>query len=67
VSLADAADFRLHRMDLQREQVDRLGAELPLPQLHLPYLFNADLGPDDLEVIAAALLDGVRALEAAPS
>ena len=66
-SLAEAADFRLHRMELQREQVDRLGAELPLPQLHLPYLFNADLGPDDLEVIAAALLDGVRALEAAPS
>jgi anion-transporting ArsA/GET3 family ATPase len=66
-SLAAAADFRLHRMALQREQVDRLAAELPLPQLRLPYLFNADLGPDDLEVLAAALLDGVRALEAAPS
>jgi hypothetical protein len=54
-------------MDLQREQIDRLAAELPLPQLHLPYLFNADLGPDDLELLAEALLDGVRSLEAAPS
>jgi anion-transporting ArsA/GET3 family ATPase len=66
-SLAEAADFRRHRMALQREQVDRLAAELPLPQLRLPYLFNADLGPDDLEVLAAALLDSVRALEAASS
>ena len=66
-SLAEAADFRLHRMELQREQVDRLAAELPLPQLRLPYLFNADLGPDELELLAGALLDGVRALEAAPS
>ncbi|MEY2435570.1 MAG: hypothetical protein QOF97_406 [Acidimicrobiaceae bacterium] len=66
-SLAEAADFRRHRMDLQREQIDRLAAELPLPQLHLPYLFNADLGPDDLELLAEALLDGVRSLEAAPS
>ncbi|MEY2591646.1 MAG: hypothetical protein QOJ67_3630 [Acidimicrobiaceae bacterium] len=66
-SLAEAADFRRHRMDLQREQIDRLAAELPLPQLHLPYLFNADLGPDDLELLAEALLDGVRSQEAAPS
>jgi anion-transporting ArsA/GET3 family ATPase len=64
-SLAAAADFRVHRMALQREQVERLGAELPLPQLHLPYLFNADLGQEDLEVIADALLDGVRSLQAA--
>jgi anion-transporting ArsA/GET3 family ATPase len=66
-ALAEAASFRLHRMELQREQVERLGAELPLPQLHLPYLFNADLGPDDLDVIAGALLDGVRSLEPAAS
>ena len=45
----------------------RLASELPLPQLHLPYLFNADLGPDELDVIAGALLDGVRSLEAAAS
>jgi anion-transporting ArsA/GET3 family ATPase len=64
-TLAAAADFRSHRMALQSEQVERLAAQLPLPQLHLPYLFNPDLGPDDLERLAVALLDGVRALQTA--
>ena len=66
-SLAAAADFRLHRMELQRSQVARLAAQLPLPQLELPYLFNADLGPDDLEVLAADLLDGIGALQGTAS
>ena len=59
-SLRAAADFRRHRMDLQREQVERLGAQLPLPQLQLPYLFNADLGPPELEQLARELLPGDR-------
>jgi anion-transporting ArsA/GET3 family ATPase len=66
-SLRAAADFRLHRMALQKEQVERLSSQLPLPQLHLPYLFNADLGPDDLETIASALLDGIGALQGSTS
>jgi hypothetical protein len=52
-------------MALQREQVERLGAQLPLPQLHLPYLFTADLSPDDLDGLAQQLLDGIAALEGA--
>jgi anion-transporting ArsA/GET3 family ATPase len=64
-ALAAAADFRRHRMALQREQVDRLAAELPLPQLHLPYLFSADLGPDELGLLADALLAGIGTLESA--
>jgi hypothetical protein len=66
-SLAAAADFRRHRMDLQRSQVARLAAQLPLSQLELPYLFNADLGPDDLEVLATDLLGGIDALQRAGS
>jgi len=66
-SLAAAADFRLHRMALQRSQVSRLASQLPLPQLELPYLFNADLGPDDLEVLATDLLGGIGALQGTSS
>jgi len=62
-SLRAAADFRRHRMDLQREQVERLASQLPLPQLHLPYLFNADLGPADLEQLARELLHGIVKLD----
>ena len=64
-SLAEAASFRRHRMELQRDQVARLAAGLPLPQLHLPYLFNADIGPDDVEVLAQALLAGIGTLQEA--
>jgi anion-transporting ArsA/GET3 family ATPase len=65
-SLAAAADFRRHRMALQHEQVERLASKLPLAQLHLPYLFNADLGPRELDVLAAALLEGISALQGSP-
>ena len=61
-SLAAAADFRRHRMDLQREQIERLGSELPLPQLRLPYVFNADLGPPELTKLAAELMRSVESL-----
>ncbi|MDT4938360.1 MAG: hypothetical protein QOG80_2031, partial [Pseudonocardiales bacterium] len=66
-SLRAAADFRRHRMDLQNEQVARLGEQLPLPQLRLPYLFNADLGPTELDQLARELLHGIASLESAPS
>jgi anion-transporting ArsA/GET3 family ATPase len=66
-SLAAAADFRRHRMELQHSQVERLAAQLPLPQLKLPYLFNADLGPADLEVLASELLEGIGALQGSAS
>jgi len=64
-SLRAAASFRSHRMELQRDQVARLAAGLPLPQLHLPYLFNADIGPSDVELLANSLLDGIGALQEA--
>lgn len=64
-SLRAAASFRRHRMELQREQVARLAAGLPLPQLQLPYLFNADIGPSDIDLLAHSLLDGIGALQEA--
>lgn len=62
--LADAAAFRRERMALQSEQVQRLAEQLPLPQLALPFLFSADLGPDDLTVLSEAVTTGIEALPA---
>ena len=62
-----AADFRLKRMALQAEQLARLNEQLPLPQIQLPYLFTADLGPDHVDLLARAALDGIEALLALPS
>ncbi len=64
-ALAAAGAFRLDRMALQRQQLDRLRERLPLPQLHLPFLFDSDLGPPQLEVLAGAVLDAVTASEPA--
>jgi anion-transporting ArsA/GET3 family ATPase len=66
-SLAAAADFRRHRMALQREQVDRLAAELPLPQLHLPYLFDSEIGPANVDRLARELVSGIDLLPTAGS
>jgi hypothetical protein len=65
-ALAAAASFRRGRMALQAEQIGRLEAQLPLPQLRLPLLFTTDIGPPDLDVLAQALLAGVDALAELP-
>jgi hypothetical protein len=65
-ALAGAAAFRRDRMALQRAQVGRLEQGLPLPQLRLPFLFTTDVGPEELEVLARALLDQVGALTELP-
>jgi anion-transporting ArsA/GET3 family ATPase len=61
-ALKSAAEFRLQRTALQREQLARLADALPLPQLHLPFLFKADLDADDLRMLASTLRDGVERL-----
>ncbi len=63
-ALRAAARFRRERSTLQHDQIDRLASKLPLPQIQLPYLFSADLGPRDLDLLTTSLLDGVRALPA---
>ena len=66
-ALAAAAAFRRSRMALQAEQVARLEEQLPLPQLRLPFLFTADIGPAELDELAAALLAGIEALAGLPT
>jgi anion-transporting ArsA/GET3 family ATPase len=58
-ALTAAAAFRQHRVTLQEEQIGRLADQLPLPQLHLPFLFESELGPPELDRLADALLDGL--------
>ncbi len=55
--LGDAARFRRARMELQRTQLDRMAAELPLPQIRLPYLVTSQLDRDHLDLLAQRLLD----------
>ena len=56
-ALTAAADFRRHRVQLQTEQVARLADQLPLPQLRLPFLFGAELGPSELDLLADRLVE----------
>jgi anion-transporting ArsA/GET3 family ATPase len=60
--LRSAAEFRRARMALQRTQLDRMGDELPLPQLLLPYVVTSQLDRDHLDLLATALLDRIREL-----
>jgi anion-transporting ArsA/GET3 family ATPase len=63
-ALHAAADFRLKRSALQREQLHRLAERLPLPQICLPYVFSADLGPRHVDELAAAFTTGIEELVA---
>lgn len=60
--LARAAAFRAERAAIQHHQADRLGRQLPLPQIRLPFLFTADLGMREIEHLADAFTAGVSAL-----
>lgn len=62
-ALRAAARFRLDRMELQREQVERLNQKLPLPQLRLPYLFDNDLGRAEIDLLAQAIEDGLATID----
>ena len=61
-ALRGAARFRAARQRLQEGQVARLAEALPLPQLHVPALFTAEIGPREIDILAAALAESVRAL-----
>ncbi len=60
--LARAAAFRSERAAIQRHQADRLAQMLPLPQIRLPFLFTADVGRREIELLADAFTAGVTAL-----
>ena len=65
-ALAAAARFRLDRTELQEEQVARLRAGLPLPQLRLPFLFTAEIGPAELDDLARVVLAEIGELAELP-
>ncbi len=61
-ALEAARAFRLRRHELAAAQVERLGRELPLPQLRIPALAAPAIGPDELGLLVAALGEQVAAL-----
>jgi anion-transporting ArsA/GET3 family ATPase len=63
--LRRAAEFRLHRQELQASQVARLASALPLAQLTLPFLFTTELGPAQVDHLAHSLTESVGRLPAA--
>jgi anion-transporting ArsA/GET3 family ATPase len=60
--LASAAAFRAERRALQLEQADRLAARLPLPQIRLPFLYSAEIGPAEVDMLADELIAEVETL-----
>ena len=60
--LAHAVEFRMIRHAVQREQIDRLRAGLPLPTIELPFLFTPDIGRPQVDVLADALTRGIEQL-----
>jgi anion-transporting ArsA/GET3 family ATPase len=61
-ALDEAREFRLTRERLQGDQLERLARELPLPQLRVPFLFAASIGPEELDTLSDALARGISAL-----
>ena len=62
LDLARAVEFRMVRHDVQREQIARLRAQLPLPNIELPFLFTPDIGRPQVDVLADALTHGIELL-----
>jgi anion-transporting ArsA/GET3 family ATPase len=60
--LSRAAAFHAERYAIQHEQIERLRQRLPLPQVRLPFVFDADITRPDLDVLAEALEAEIEAL-----
>ena len=60
--LAHAAAFLEERHALQHEQIDKLRARLPLPQIELPFVFNPDITRSQLDTLADAFARGIERL-----
>jgi anion-transporting ArsA/GET3 family ATPase len=53
--LIDVARLAQRRRALNDRYLDRLRKDLPLPQVHLPYLFMPDFGPEAIDELARRL------------
>jgi anion-transporting ArsA/GET3 family ATPase len=60
--LAAAADFRLRRRALQQRHIERLRRDLPLEQLHLPFVFRGEAGRVRTAQLADQLVKAIAAL-----
>jgi anion-transporting ArsA/GET3 family ATPase len=63
VALASAAGFRSDWHRRQQQQCARLADRLPLPQIRLPFLFTADIGPAEVDALADAFTAGVGLID----
>lgn len=63
---ATAARWVDARCAAQRRRVERLGAELPLEQLHLPRLATTAIGRRHLDALASVALEGIAGLRFGP-
>jgi anion-transporting ArsA/GET3 family ATPase len=60
--LAASADVRLRRRALQQRHVERLRRDLPLEQLHVPFVFRRDAGAARTQQIADHLVKAIADL-----
>jgi hypothetical protein len=60
--LVDSARLAQRRRALNDRYLERLRRDLPVPQVHLPYLFKADFGPEAVDDLANRLEGQVSAL-----
>jgi len=61
-ALEAARTFRLRRLQLVDEQVERLARALPLPQLRIPRLGAPRIGPEELDQLARAMAGAIEGL-----
>lgn len=59
-----ANEFMLDRYALQQSQRNRLSDLLDLPQVELPFVFNADFGRSELETLASSMASAIAGIEA---
>ncbi len=60
--LLAAADYRNHRRQCQRDELNRLSTDLALAQIVLPQLAVAGLTPADISVLAQSLMQQIAQL-----
>ena len=62
-ALDAAASFARHRAASGAHELDRLRHELPLPVVELPRLVTPAIGFDELELLSAAISEGLQSIE----
>jgi anion-transporting ArsA/GET3 family ATPase len=62
-ALEAARLFRLERHGISKDQLDRMARDLPLPQLLVPQVAAAAIGPAETQQLADALAEAITQLE----